>query len=279
MIDTARLEAIELGYQYGDSNPALVSIDLDIQPGDWLALVGQNGSGKSTLVGLLAGLLRPSRGQVLLDGLDLRSISLPRTAQSVGLALQDPDHQLFSATTHDEIAFGPRNLGLPQSEVEERTESALNRLDLVPFADLPPASLSFGLRRRVTIATLVALRPGILILDEPTLGLEARSSRQVMRLLAELHHAGHTLIMISHDLELVNEYAQTCAILHEGRLLAHGLTDEIFADGDLLSRTRLMTPPLTQLQRQLRERGHRVPGSTLRDFCLNLLAWKGRLSS
>jgi energy-coupling factor transporter ATP-binding protein EcfA2 len=275
MISPVRIQATGLGYQYTSSGGGLRGIELEVQPGDWLALIGQNGSGKTTLAKLLGGLLRPSRGHIMHDGSDISSFSIPNLAGSVGLTLQDPDHQLFAATTRQEIAFGPRNLGLPLVEVERRTERALTRLDLLPYADQPPASLSFGLRRRVTVASLIALGPAVMILDEPTLGLETRSSQRMMRLLAELHHAGHTLITISHDLELLAAYSRSCAILHRGELIAHGRTEEILGDQALLSMVGMRPPALVELQSRLRVSGHEVPGRTPQDFGLNLVAMKG----
>lgn len=277
-LPTPRLQARNLGYRYVDGQVALDSVDLVVEPGEWLALVGQNGSGKTTLALLLAGLLRPTRGAVLLDSRPMAALSITQVSHAVAMAQQDPDNQIFASTTAAEVAFGPSNLGLAPQVVRKRTESALQRLGLAEFSGAPPASLSYGLRRRVTIASLLALEPGIMILDEPTMGLEPRSAHELMRLLAELNRAGHTLIMVSHDMELVAEYARLCGVLQGGRMLALGLTGDVLADEALLQTTRLHAPPLVQLQSELRRSGVHIPGQTVRDFSFNLQAHRQQLA-
>ncbi len=245
------LEATDLWFAYDEGPSVLQGVSLEIKEGDFVALIGQNGSGKTTLAKHFNGLLRPSRGRVLLYGEDNRNRSVAHLARTVGYVFQNPDHQIFSATTREEIAFGPRNIGLEESEVQERTEQALEFFDLTAYADYQPAILGFGLRRKVSIASVYAMRTKVLILDEPVAGLDWRSTHELMRRIGDLHRKGHTIILITHDMRLVAQYAPRCMVLQDGNILAGDDTREIFRQADLLRETHIELPQICRLARRL----------------------------
>ncbi len=245
------LEATDLWFAYEEGPSVLKGISLEIKVGDFVALIGQNGSGKTTLAKHFNGLLRPSRGRVLLYGEDNREHPVAHLARTVGYVFQNPDHQIFSATTREEIAFGPRNIGLEESEVQQRTEQALEYFDLTAYADHQPAILGFGLRRKVSIAAVYAMRTDVLILDEPTAGLDWKSTHELMQRIVALHRTGHTIILITHDMRLVAEYAPRCLVLRDGNILADDDTREIFRQADLLRETHIELPQICRLARRL----------------------------
>jgi energy-coupling factor transporter ATP-binding protein EcfA2 len=187
----------DLWYSYGGEVTALQGIDLEIEDGDYVAVIGQNGSGKTTLVKHFNGLLKPTRGRVLVRGLsdregspllrDTADLTAGQLAQTVGYVFQNPDHQIFCATTRQELAFGPRNLGLLEVEVKRRVDEALACFDLEEVADKPPAVLGYGLRRKIGVAAVYAMQPRVFILDEPTTGLDWRSTMELMELIGEMH--------------------------------------------------------------------------------------------
>jgi energy-coupling factor transport system ATP-binding protein len=240
-----------LSFDYSEQIAALHEVSLDISPGDRLALVGQNGSGKTTLAKLLVGLLEPKSGQILLDEKSIESIRPGTLARKIGFVFQNPDHQIFSPTVWEEIAFGPRNLGLTGKELERRIEEALALFNLRRFAALPPASLSFGLRRQVSIASVFAMKTPILILDEPSLGMDWHSSTTLMERLISHSQGPRSLVFISHDLRLVAQYAKDIAILHEGTLLKHGPSADILHDQELLRQVGMEPLPIAQLSSRL----------------------------
>ena len=238
-------------YRYDGDIPALNGVDLEVKDNAYLAIVGQNGSGKTTLVKHFNGLLRPTTGRVWVYGRDTASLTVGQMARTVGFVFQNPDHQIFCATTREEIGFGPRNLGLDAAQVQARTEEALRAFDLEAYADIPPAVLGFGLRRKVSIASVYAMRPRLLILDEPTAGLDWRSAQGLLGLVRRLHGEGHTIVLISHDMRFVAEHAQEVLVMHEGRILAHGETHEVFRRVDILQQAQITPPQITQLGRRL----------------------------
>lgn len=251
----------DLWYSYGDGVTALRGIDLEIEDGDYVAVIGQNGSGKTTLVKHFNGLLKPTRGRVLVRGLgdhkgspllrDTASLRVGQLAQTVGYVFQNPDHQIFCATTYEELAFGPRNLGLPEAEVRRRVEEALARFDLEQYADSPPALLGYGLRRKIGVAAVYSMQPRIFILDEPTTGLDWRSTMELMELLGEMHRQGHTIILVTHDMKLVAEFSQKCLVLREGRVLAYDDTRSVFRRSEALRETQIEPPQITALAKRM----------------------------
>jgi len=264
----AILEAAGLWFWYDDEGkPALRGLDLTVQRGEFLALVGANGSGKTTLTKHFNGLLRPRRGCVRVGGQDAAGRSVGELARHVGYLFQNPEQQIFSPTVRQEVAFGPRNLGLPSAEGEARVRDALARFRLVDVADRPPAILSYGLRRRVTLASLAAMDPPVLVLDEPTVGLDAPGLGETFDWLAELHAQGRTIILVTHDMSLAAEFADRVVVMHQGQIVAAAPPAELFQRRELLSQASLAAPPVLALSRALIPLGMSGDSLTVESFC------------
>jgi cobalt transport protein ATP-binding subunit len=251
----------DLWYSYNDEVTALRGINLEIEDGDYVAVIGQNGSGKTTLVKHFNGLLKPTRGQVLVKLatrnsqpetlVDTEGLTVGQLAQAVGYVFQNPDHQIFGATTREELAFGPRNLGLPEAEVRRRVEEALARFDLEQYADRPPAVLGYGLRRKIGVAAVYSMRPRIFILDEPTAGLDWRSTTELMELIGQMHCSGHTIILVTHDMKLVAAFSQKSLVLREGQVLVYDDTRSVFKHSEILRDTQIEPPQMTALAKRM----------------------------
>jgi energy-coupling factor transporter ATP-binding protein EcfA2 len=273
-IATPCLEATGLWYWYDDPDlPVLRGLDLSVPRGQLLALVGANGSGKTTLIKHFNGLLRPRRGQIRVEGRDVLRCSVGELARQVGFLFQHPEHQIFGSTVRQELAFGPRNLGLSAAEVQERVEEALQRFDLLAVADTPPAILSYGLRRRVTLASLAAMDPPILVLDEPTVGLDAWGLRETFDWLAELRVGGRTILLVTHDMGLVSGFAERMVVLQRGQILADGLPADLFRQPDLLAQASLVPPPVVALAQALQPHGFGGDGLSVAAFCDAYVGW------
>ncbi len=231
-----------LSFAYDPGQPVLQGLDLTIAAGEFVALVGANGSGKTTLAKHLIGLLRPSRGRLLIQGQDSAQQSVGALARQVGFLFQNPERQIFSATVTDEVAFGPRNLGLPADAVGRRVAQALARFELTELASQPPAVLSFTQRRRVTLAAVAALETPILALDEPTVGLDAEARAGLLAWMHERHAQGVTLVLVTHDLALVAGHAQRVLVMQNGRLVAAGPPDVVLREHALLAQAGLTAP-------------------------------------
>lgn len=241
-----------VSYRYpGADSAALRGIDLQIAPGDWLGVIGINGAGKSTLIRHLNGLLKPTKGAVQVNGQDTRERSVGELARVVSYLPQNPDRQIFAARVYDEVAYGPRQLGLRGPELDERVRSTLALLDLADYVDHPPAVLSYALRRRVALAATLALDTPVLALDEPDVGLDRRSVEQMMVIVARRHRQGAAVIMITHDLRLVESYANRVIVLYEGEIAAQGAPADILADVEALHRVGLDELPVTALAHKL----------------------------
>ena len=270
---TIRVE--QLVYHYDESIPALYGVDLEIGSNAFLAIVGQNGSGKTTLVKHFNGLLKPTSGRVYVGEVETSRASVGELARTVGYVFQNPDHQIFCPTVREEIAFGPRNLGLSSDETGHRVEEALQLFGLEAHANLPPAVLGFGLRRLISVAAVYAMRPSILILDEPTTGLDWRSASHLLTLMQQLHAKGHTILLITHDMRLVTAFAPQTLLMHEGLVLTMGATADVFDQGDKLQRAQIQPPQVTQLGQRLGIGG--AGGSlTVEGFCQRYLMVRGR---
>lgn len=256
-----------LVYRYDPDLPALEGIDLAIADNDYIGIIGQNGAGKTTLVKHFNGLLKPVEGRVIVFGTDTRQASVSELARSVGYVFQNPDHQIFGATTREEIAFGPRNLGLSEAIIRQRTAEALAMFDLEPWADLPPAVLGYGLRRQVSIAAIYAMRPRLFILDEPTAGLDRRSADELMRRIDHLYAQGHTIVLISHDMQLVAAHCHRVVVMDAGRILTQGTPQEVFQQHEILKQAALAPPAVTALAQRLQDLGMPPGILTVEAFC------------
>jgi energy-coupling factor transport system ATP-binding protein len=235
---------------YPDGPPAVSGVTLTIREGEFIALLGQNGSGKTTLAKHLSGLLTPTHGQVFLRGQELQRLPLHQLAQEVSYVFQNPDHQLFADTVEEEVAFGPRNVGLDAAEVEARVHEALDAVGLGAARAHDPFLLGKGERQRLAVAALLALRPRVLILDEPTTGLDYPEQRRMMELLRRLHQAGRTIIIITHVPWVAAEYAERALLMAEGRLLWDGPLRGLCARTDLCARASFRPPDITLLGRR-----------------------------
>ena len=232
-------------YLYGGRQIALDGIDLRIERGERVVLLGANGSGKSTLLKLLDGIIAPSAGTMRALGRDVAAVADGldsfRFHREVGLVFQDPDVQLFSATVFDDVAFGPLQLGLPQEEVRACCDEAMRQMEIVHLSDRAPFELSGGEKKRAAIASVLSLRPDVLLLDEPTASLDPRTKWVLVNLIRQLGEGGKTLVTATHELEIVPLIAERVVVLGENRrVLADGKPAEILADRDLLIRANLI---------------------------------------
>ncbi len=239
---------------------ALRDVNLIIEDGEFVGLIGHTGSGKSTLVQHLNGLLMPTSGKVYVDGVDLtdKHTSLRAIRQKVGMVFQYPEHQLFGETVYEDVAFGPRNAGLGEQEVEARVKEALGMvgLDYDALKDHSPFELSGGQKRRVAIAGVLAMRPAVLILDEPTAGLDPEGSADILGKIQALHRAGRvTVIMITHSMEDVARMATRLIVMEHGGVVFDGPPREVFAQVDRLKEMGLGVPQVTELMHELHSRG------------------------
>jgi energy-coupling factor transport system ATP-binding protein len=243
-----RVENLSFAYPYGPR--VLDDVTLEIAAGEFVAIIGQNGSGKTTLAKHLVGLLAPSAGKILISERDRATLRPAETAHEVGYVFQNPDHQIFAATVADEVAFGPRNFGLDDLEIACRTKEVLRAVNLTGERDRDPFLLSKGERQRLAVASVLALRPHILILDEPTTGLDYREQRRMMALVSDLNRAGITIVMITHTPWLVAEYARRVVLMRKGRVLFDGGVREFFERDELLANSSFRPPEATMLGRR-----------------------------
>ena len=233
------VEVKNLRHAYPDGTVALRDVSFRITHGESVAIIGANGAGKSTLLLHLNGYLAPTAGEIRIGDFPLTKATLPEIRRTVGMVFQDPDDQLFMPTVHDDVAFGPFNLGLPDEEVERRVQEALEHVGAAHLMNKPPYHLSGGEKKRVAIATVLSMSPDILVMDEPTSGLDPFARRQLMALLRDFRH---TKIFTSHDLDMVMDLCERTIVLHEGEIKADGPTGEIFQNEDLLARCYLEKP-------------------------------------
>lgn len=259
-------ECRSVSYRYEEGPAAVEGLTLTIRAGEFAALVGSNGSGKTTLAKLLVGLLRPTAGELFVFGQGLEGLTVAQIARSVGFLFQHSDHQLYCSTVEEEVAAGPRNLGLAPEEVAQRTAGAIAQLGLEALRRAPPAALGAGERRRIALAAVLAMGPRLLILDEPTRGLGWIQSRQLLDHLVALNASGVTILMITHDLRLVAEYARRILILARGQLIADGPPEALLGEANLLATTGLKPPTLYELARGLRSHGPLPPLPTPEAF-------------
>jgi len=226
---------------------ALSGVNLQIREGEFLALVGQNGSGKTTLAKHLNGLLKPTRGEVLFRGRPLQEIRRTEMARHVGYVFQNPDHQIFSNTVREEVGFSLRVAGMDARTIEERVAEALAVVGLSGYEDEVPFTLTKGERQRVAVASVLAAQPQVIILDEPTTGLDYRHQRSMMEMLRDLHRRGHTVIIITHSMWVAAEYAERAVVMKDGRVLLDAPTRVAFAQEPILAEASLRPPPLLRL--------------------------------
>lgn len=262
-----KIELKGVSYLYGGKTPfekkALNNINARIEQGSITGIIGHTGSGKSTLVQLLNGLLRPTEGQILLDGADIweKPKKMRALRFKVGLVFQYPEYQLFEETVFKDIAFGPKNMGLSDDEVKERVLSAAKALEIRPeLLKKSPFELSGGQKRRVAIAGVIAMQPEVLVLDEPAAGLDPKGRKRVMRLIDDYRkNTGSTVIIVSHSMETAAKYASRVLVMNDGKLFFEGKVNELFSKAQELSEIGLSVPPITRIFHKLIEEGYDLP--------------------
>ena len=254
------LSTKNLNYRYPDGTHALKNVNMEILKGQKVAIMGPNGAGKSTLFSHFNGLTEPTSGHIELDGKIMKydKKTLLEVRQKVGIVFQDPNDQLFAPTVKEDVAFGPMNLGLSYEEVEKRVNEALELVGMEKFRDKTPHHLSGGQQKRVAIAGIIAMRPEIMILDEPTAGLDPEGVDKVLNILNTLNKEGMSIVISSHDIEMVNGFAEKIFVLNEGEILASGDKHEIFSNKELLKTAHLKAPITTEILHRLKEKGYDV---------------------
>lgn len=249
--DTPLLSLENVSFCYNERTPVLKDISLSVYPGERVALLGHNGAGKTTLSLLLLGLLKPTAGNIYVNGQNITGLPVSRIARSIGLVMQNPNHMLSLPKVEDEVAFGPVNLKFSPPEIAEGVETSLKTCDLWPYRKWPTFALSYGQKKRLTVAAILAMHSKLLLLDEPTVGQDYRHYREFMDFMARLCDAGYTMIVITHDLNLAQEYTERTLVLVDGRLIGDGPTRRILAEEKLLEQAALRPTSLTRLAREL----------------------------
>jgi len=262
---TLAVEASGIGFTYQEGTRALESVDFWVESGEFVALLASNGSGKTTLIKVLVGLLKPDHGTVKIYGQDIRRLSRKDLCRQVGLVLQNPVDQLFAATVEEDVAYGPRNLGLSEAEVQLRVSEALESVTAEELRCRAIHHLSFGEQKRVSMAGVLAMRPSTLILDEPTAGLDPAGEAQMMRLLNRLNREqGITVILATHSVDLLPLFADRIYVFQRGRVLKQGPAPEIFCDHEMIDRACLRLPYIAALLHKMKQTdGVRINGLPL----------------
>lgn len=248
------IEIEDLYFNYRDGTEALRGLSLYVREGERVALLGPNGAGKSTLLLHLNGINIPQRGQVRVLGREVNTGTEKWVRTKVGLVFQDPDDQVFSYTVREDVAFGPGNMGLGAEEVDRRVEAALEAVNMGAYRDRPPYHLSYGQKKRVAIAGVLAMQPRVIVLDEPMAYLDPRGKETLVEILNRLYESGATIIIATHDVDFAAEWADRVIIIKEGRTLCQGDTS-LLADGEVIREAHLRFPVVTQIFLRLNHTG------------------------
>jgi energy-coupling factor transport system ATP-binding protein len=244
----AKIVCQNLGHVYSSGSVvALDDISLTIHDRELIGVIGQNGSGKTTLVKHFNGLLKPSSGKVIVDGIDTSKSKVQELSAHVGYVFQNPNHQLFARTVESELEFGPRNLGLSVEEITDRREKAIEFFGLESLRLSHPYRISFPLRKLVSMAAVYTMRPGVFILDEPTTGQDNVTTRTVYRLIERLREEGSTVVCVAHDMILLAEVVERMLVMRNSRLIADATPREVFSDANLMHSTHITPPQITEL--------------------------------
>ncbi|WP_409201075.1 ATP-binding cassette domain-containing protein [Methanobrevibacter sp. DSM 116169] len=243
------LQTKNISYSYTDGHKAINNISFEIDKGDMAFLLGKNGAGKSTLFLHFNGIYEPDEGEVLIDGKLLKydKKSLINVRQKVGIVFQNPDDQLFASTVEEDVAFGPLNIGLSQEETEKRVNDALKIVGMLDSSKKPPHHLSGGEKKRVSIAGILAMKPEIMVLDEPTSGLDPKGASDILNLLKELNEEGMTILISTHDVDMVPIFANKVFVMDKGKIIKKGTPEEVFSDIELIRDSNLRLPKIAHL--------------------------------
>ena len=251
------LETKDLNFQYEDGTEALKNINLKIKKGKKISFIGVNGSGKSTLFLNLNGVLKPTKGTVIYDGNEVKynHKSLLSLRKNIGIVFQDPDNQLFSASVYQEVSFGAMNLKLSDIEVRSRVDQALNSVGMYEYRDKAVHFLSYGQKKRVSIADILVMNPEIIVFDEPTSSLDPKHSKQIVNIFDELNERGMTVILSTHDVELAYSWSDYIVVMKDGEIVREGTPYEIFSDDNLIHECYLEKPIVLEIFEKLRDNG------------------------
>jgi len=245
------IEVEDIYFKYQSGTEALKGITLKIKDGEFVAIMGQNGAGKTTLVKHFNGLLKPSAGRVLVDNIQTTKSSIASLSKTVGFVFQNPDHQLFSETVEEEIAFALKNFGFNQETIEKQITWALNLLSLTQYRKTSPFMLSGGERKRVALASVLAWDPKILVLDEPTIGQDHEQKEILRQFIVQLQTQGKTVVIVTHDVEFVAECNPRVILMREGKIVADGEGKEILTNTNVLAESSIVLPQIAQIFAQL----------------------------
>ena len=249
------IDVKDLHFTYPTGLEALRGINLTIDDGEFLAVMGQNGAGKTTLVKHFNGLLKPTKGEVLVNGVNTRDVSVAKLARNVGFVFQNPDHQLFSETVEEEIAFALKNFGFEKAVIEKQVDWALNLLDVTQYRKTSPFMLSGGERKRVALASILAWDPQVIILDEPTIGQDYQQKEKLQQFILQLNAQKKTVIVVTHDVEFVAECNPRVILMSQGKILAEGIAEEVLTNQKLVAQASIVPPQITQIFLELADLG------------------------
>lgn len=241
------IEVKDVHFTYPGGVEALKGVSLTIHDGEFVAIMGSNGAGKTTLVKHFNGLLKPTRGEVFVDGVNTRKVSVARLARKVGFVFQNPDHQLFSETAEEEIAFALKNFGFTEDTVNSRVTWALNLLGLTRYRQTSPFMLSGGERKRLALASVLAWDPKVVVLDEPTIGQDYEQKERLRQFIVQLNTQGKTVIVVTHDVEFVADCSPRVILMAEGKIIADGDAKKILTDEKLVFKASIVPPQITQI--------------------------------
>lgn len=241
------IDASNVCFTYSNGVEALKNISLTIRDSEFVAIMGQNGAGKTTLVKHFNGLLKPTKGQVIVDGVDVTKVSVAKLSRNVGFVFQNPDHQLFSENVEEEISFALKNFGFNENIIENRVTWALNLLGLTQYRKTSPFMLSGGERKRVALASVLAWDPRILILDEPTIGQDYQQKEKLRQFILQMKTQGKTIIIVTHDVEFVAECNPRVLLMREGKIIADGEAGDILTNPDILDAASIVPPQIAQV--------------------------------
>ena len=249
------IEVKDIFFTYPNGIEALKGVSLTIRNGEFLAIMGENGAGKTTLVKHFNGLLKPTEGSVLVDGVETRKVSVATLARKVGFVFQNPDNQLFSETVEEEVAFALKNFGFEENVIERRVTWALNLLDMAQYRKTSPFMLSGGERKRVALASVLAWNPKILMLDEPTIGQDYQQKEKLRQFILQMKAQRKTTIIVTHDVEFVAECNPRVVLMRDGRIVADGEAQKILTDPEILIEASIVPPQIAQIFLQLSDLG------------------------
>jgi len=249
------IEVKDVYFTYSTGIEALKGVSLSIRNGEFVAIMGQNGAGKTTLVKQFNGLLKPTKGDALVDGVNTRDISIAQLARKVGFVFQNPDHQLFSETVEEEVAFALRNFSFKEATIQRRTTWALNLLGLTEYRKTSPFMLSGGERKRVALASVLAWNPKVVILDEPTIGQDHQQKETLRQFIVQLNAQGKTVVIVTHDVEFVAECNPRVVLMAQGQIVADGDAKRILTNPDIALKASIVPPQITQIFRELADLG------------------------